>query len=86
MVNQKTQDEKIQQLVASLDDLLAFVFEAGALKNIAPSASGSPNLTKQQTKILQLTLMQVTECAYFITEYARNKKSGMLCKAFSTFY
>lgn len=71
MVNQKDQDDKIKKLVQSMDDLLAFVLEAEALQNI--KSAGTSGLIKMQINNLQLIAMQITECAYFISEYCRDK-------------
>lgn len=79
MVNQKDQDEKVIKLVKSLDDLLSFLIEAKALRNI--QSSGSLNLTKGQINNLQLIAVQITECAYFISEYSRNKNIGKVIGA-----
>lgn len=65
----------VKELVVIVDDFLGFLLEAEVLKD-APLFS---NLTKGQTKILQLSLLQITECAYFIGEYCKNTK---ICKLF----
>lgn len=76
VVDQQDRDEKINKLVQSLDNFLAFLLEAKALKNIQTSEIST--LTKQQTKNLQLIAMQVTECAYFISEYSKDKNIGKI--------
>ncbi|KAF8550279.1 hypothetical protein OG21DRAFT_1419927, partial [Imleria badia] len=60
LVNQKDRDEKIIRLVGTMSDVFTFVHDADPLKAI-----------KEHMKTITLLLQQVTECGYFIAEYAK---------------
>jgi hypothetical protein len=70
--DQMNRDDDVQNIVTSLDDILSFLVHADTLKR------GPSDLTKQQIDILLLISKQVTECAYFISDYARDQKIGQL--------
>jgi hypothetical protein len=61
LIKQKNQDDQIIRLVGTMrDDVLMFVHDADPLKAI-----------KEHIKTITLLIQQVTECGYFITEYAK---------------
>ena len=62
LVAQKNRDEQIIRLAGTMSDVFTFVQDAEPLKTI-----------KQHIKTITLLLQQVTECGYFITEYAKQK-------------
>ena len=62
LVNQKNRDDQIIRLAGAMSDVLTFVHDAEPLKAI-----------KEHIKTITLLLQQVTECGYFITEYAKQK-------------
>ena len=62
LVNQKNRDEQIIRLAGTMSDVFTFVQDAEPLKTI-----------KEHIKTITLLLQQVTECGYFITEYAKQK-------------
>ncbi|KAF8549383.1 hypothetical protein OG21DRAFT_1500452 [Imleria badia] len=62
LVNQKNRDEQIVRLAGTMSDVFAFVDDAEPLKHI-----------KKHIKIIELLIQQVTECGYFIAEYAKRK-------------
>ena len=62
LVNQKNRDEQVIRLAGTMSDVFTFVHDAEPLKAI-----------KQHIKTITLLLQQVTECGYFITEYAKQK-------------
>ncbi|KAG6382047.1 hypothetical protein JVT61DRAFT_683 [Boletus reticuloceps] len=62
LVNQKNRDDKIIRLAGMTSDVFTFVEDAEPLKVI-----------KAHMKTITLLIQQVTECGYFITEYAKQK-------------
>jgi hypothetical protein len=62
LVNQKNRDDQIVRLAGTMSDALRFVHDAEPLKAI-----------KEHIKTITLLIQQVTECGYFITEYAKQK-------------
>ncbi|KAF9461750.1 hypothetical protein BDZ94DRAFT_1323097 [Collybia nuda] len=70
--DQMNRDEKVKQLLLSLDDLLGFLLEAEALKSFCLDSTGASNLTRSQINNLGQISLQITECAYFISEYAKD--------------
>jgi len=62
LVNQKIRDEQIIRLAVTMSDVFAFVHDAEPLKAI-----------KAHMKTITLLIQQVTECGYFITDYAKQK-------------
>ncbi|KAF8549975.1 WD40 repeat-like protein, partial [Imleria badia] len=62
LVNQKNRDDQIMRLAGTMSDVFAFVHDAEPLKAI-----------KAHIKTITLLIQQVTECGYFITEYAKQK-------------
>lgn len=69
-------DENIKQLLLSLDGLVTFLLDAQALKDFQQNPTGVSNLS--QIQILEKISLQITECAYFIAEYAKDVKTGKL--------
>jgi hypothetical protein len=59
-------DNKIQDLINTINDIYAFMREAKPVENIHSHA-----------KILAVIAKQTTECAYFIQGYAETKSFGM---------
>jgi len=62
LVNQKNRDEQIIRLAGTMSDVFTFVHDAEPLKAI-----------ESHMKVMTLLTQQVTECGYFITEYAKQK-------------
>lgn len=62
LVDQKNRDDRMVRLASTMGDVFSFVEEAEPLKKI-----------KAHIKTITLLIQQVTECGYFITEYARQK-------------
>ena len=62
LVNQKNRDDQIIRLAGTMSDVFTFVRDAEPLKAI-----------KEHIKTITLMIQQVTECGYFITEYAKQK-------------
>ncbi|KAF8132077.1 hypothetical protein EV363DRAFT_1583662 [Boletus edulis] len=62
LVNQKNRDDKIIRLAGMMSDVFTFVDHAEPLKAI-----------EAHMKTITLLIQQVTECGYFITEYAKQK-------------
>jgi hypothetical protein len=62
LVDQKNRDEQIIHLAATMRDVFSFVHDTEPLKAI-----------KAHIKTMTLLIQQVTECAFFITEYATQK-------------
>ena len=62
LVNQKNRDEHIVRLAGTMSDVLTFVHDAEPLKAI-----------ERHMVAITLLTQQVTECGYFITEYAKQK-------------
>ena len=62
LVNQKRRDDRIIRLAGAMSDVLAFVHDAEPLKAI-----------QEHIKTITLVLQQVTECGYFVTEYAKKE-------------
>lgn len=62
LVKQKNRDEQIVRLAGSLNDVFTFVNDAEPLKGI-----------EAHIKTITLLIQQVTECGYFICEYAKQK-------------
>jgi hypothetical protein len=62
LVGQKNRDDQIVRLAGTMSDVLTFVHDAEPLKAI-----------KEHIKTIKLLIQQVTECGYFITEYAKQK-------------
>jgi hypothetical protein len=62
MVDQKNRDKHIIHLAITMTDVFSFVNDAEPLKAI-----------KAHIKTITLLLQQVTECAFFITAYAKQK-------------
>jgi hypothetical protein len=67
LVRQKNRDERIVRLMGTMSDVLAFVHDAEPLKAI-----------KAHKKTITLLIQQVTECGYFITEYASSNSLRQL--------
>jgi hypothetical protein len=63
-------DNKIEDLVGTMNDMYAFMIEAKSLDKI-----------KSHANILAAIAKQTTECAYFIQEYAETKG---FCMSLST--
>jgi ABC-type polysaccharide/polyol phosphate transport system ATPase subunit len=59
-------NNKIQDLVITVNDIYAFIPEAKPVEKI-----------KSHAKILAVITKQTTECAHFIHEYAEIKSFGM---------
>ncbi|KAH0826236.1 hypothetical protein J3R83DRAFT_5695 [Lanmaoa asiatica] len=62
LVNQQNRDDHIIRLAGKMSDVFAFVQDADPLKAV-----------EAHRKTITLLLQQVTECGYFITEYAKQK-------------
>ena len=62
LVKQKERNEEITRLAGVMSDVFAFVEDAEPLEAI-----------KANVKTMKLLIQQVTECGYFITEYAKQK-------------
>ena len=62
LVNQKNRDDQFIRLAGTMGDVFAFVHDAEPLKAI-----------KAHIKTITLLIQQVTECGYFIAEYAKQK-------------
>ncbi|KAH0826228.1 hypothetical protein J3R83DRAFT_5686 [Lanmaoa asiatica] len=62
LVNQQNRDDHIIRLAGKMNDVFAFVQDADPLK-----------VVKAHRKTITPLLQQVTECGYFITEYAKQK-------------
>jgi hypothetical protein len=62
LVNQKNRDDQIIRLAGTMSDVLTFVHDAEPLRAI-----------KEHIKTIKLLIQQVTECGYFIAEYAKQK-------------
>ncbi|KAI9571696.1 hypothetical protein HD554DRAFT_1808801 [Boletus coccyginus] len=62
LVSQKNRDERIIGLAGVMSDVFEFVHDAEPLKAI-----------ERHMKAITLLTQQVTECGYFITEYAKQK-------------
>ncbi|KAG6373795.1 hypothetical protein JVT61DRAFT_5940 [Boletus reticuloceps] len=62
LVNQKNRDNQIMCLVGTMSDAFTFVHDAEPLKTI-----------KVHMKTITLLVQQVTECGYFIIDYAKRK-------------
>lgn len=77
VIDQKNRDDKMNRLVKSMDDILGFLLEAEVLNNIQSSEASS--IPRMQIKNLQLIAVQITECAYFISEYSKDKNIGKIC-------
>ena len=60
LVNQQNRDDRVVRLVGTMSNVFSFVEGAEPLK--AVEAHKEP---------IKLLLQQVTECGYFITEYAK---------------
>ena len=61
-IDQKNRDDAINRLARTMSDVFAFVEDAESLKRV-----------KTNVKTITLLIQQVTECGYFITEYAKQK-------------
>lgn len=64
IINQMNLDTKIQHLVETISNFFEFVHEAAPLDLSAINS---------QKDILACMAKQITECAYFIRDYAKNK-------------
>jgi hypothetical protein len=62
LIDQKNRDDQIIHLAGTMSDVLTFVHDAEPLKAI-----------KEHIKTIKLLIQQVTECGYFIAEYAKQK-------------
>jgi hypothetical protein len=62
LVDQKNRDKRIIQLAATMKDVFSFLDDAEPLKAI-----------NTHIRTMTLLLQQVTECAFFITGYAKQK-------------
>jgi len=62
LVTQKNRDDRIIRLAGMMSDVLTFVHDAEPLKAI-----------ERHIKTMTLLIQQVTECGYFIADYAKNK-------------
>ena len=62
LIDQKNRDERIIRLAGTIKDVFSFVEDAEPLK--AVEAHREP---------IKLLIQQVTECGYFIAEYAKQK-------------
>ena len=60
LVNQQNRDDRVIRLAGTMNDVFSFVEDAEALKAI--EAHREP---------IKLLIQQVTECGYFIAEYAQ---------------
>ena len=61
-VDQKNRDDAINRLARTMSDVFAFVEDAETLKRV-----------EANVKTITLLTQQVTECAYFITEYTKQR-------------
>jgi len=66
-IYQANQHERIDELVATMADMYAFMDEAQPMEKIELHA-----------KILAVMAKQTAECAYFIHEYAKSRSFGSL--------
>ncbi|RDB19739.1 hypothetical protein Hypma_013220 [Hypsizygus marmoreus] len=71
MLTQINRDDGIKELVQILDEVYTFLQVAEGLKSKPILAS------EAQLNVLVLISQQITECAYFIQEYARDSGFGM---------
>ena len=62
LMDQKDRDDRIVRLAGMMTNVFAFVEDAEPLKKI-----------KAHIKTITLLMQQVTECGYFITDYAKRK-------------
>ncbi|KAN0081238.1 Quinonprotein alcohol dehydrogenase-like superfamily [Tylopilus felleus] len=62
LVKQKERDDNIIRLASTMSDVFAFVHDAEPLKAI-----------EAHVKTIALLVKQVTECGYFVAEYAKQK-------------
>ena len=62
LVNQKNRDDHVIHLAGTMSDVFVFVHDAEPLKAI-----------KAHITTITLLIQQVTECGYFIAEYAKQK-------------
>ena len=62
LVKQKERDDNIIRLASTMSDIFVFVHDAEPLKAI-----------EAHVKTITLLIKQVTECGYFIAEYAKQK-------------
>jgi hypothetical protein len=65
LVDQKNRDDRIIRLAAMMSDTFDFVNDAERLKSI-----------EAHKKTITLLIQQVTECGYFVIEYAQQKNFG----------
>ncbi|KAG9313821.1 hypothetical protein JVU11DRAFT_4586 [Chiua virens] len=63
LVNQKYRDDRIIRLAGTMSDVFTFVHDAEPLKKI-----------ESHIKTMALLIQQVTECGYFIAEYAKQER------------
>ena len=62
LVRQKNRDDQIIRLAGIMSDVFTFVHDAEPLKSI-----------ESHIETITLLIQQVTECGYFIADYAKNK-------------
>ena len=72
-MNQQGYDSKVTALASAMNDVFAFVHGVDCLKTI-----------EKHRKSVVLLIQQMTECSYFVTEYATRKnfcelQSHLLC-------
>ena len=60
LVNQQNRDDRVVRLAGTMSSVFTFVEDAVALKAV-----------KAHKEPIKLLVQQVTECGYFITEYAK---------------
>ena len=60
LVNQQNRDDKVIRLAGTMSNVFSFVEDAEPLKTV-----------KAHQEPIKLLLQQVTECGYFIAEYAK---------------
>jgi hypothetical protein len=65
LVDQKNRDDRVIHLAAMMRDAFDFVNDAEHLKSV-----------EAHKKPITLLIRQVTECGYFIIEYAQRKSFG----------
>ena len=60
LVNQQNRDDGVIRLAGTMSNVFSFVEDAEPL-----------NAIKEHIKVITLLIQQVTECGYFIAEYAK---------------
>ena len=62
LINQENRDERIIRLAGTMNDAFSFVDDVEPMNQI-----------EKHAHTITLLIRQVTECGYFITEYAKQK-------------